>query len=179
MNCRSARTRMQERSLQGLSAAGERALREHWSVCAGCAAEHLVNERITDALGALRSEYPAHIDVTARVAAAIGPLETLNRSAVPGRQIGWATMIAASLAAISLFALGNWVASPEVMTTIRGLLRTIGGLVAPFAATLLTLISVPFKLLAVMLEALSALIPRSPCSNRWPWARCWPAYSSC
>lgn len=159
MNCRKARREMLERSLGALPAARERALHRHRSGCATCEAALRADDRLVGELAALRADYPGPVDVSARVLAEVARLRVVDRRSIPANQVGWAAAVAASLCALSLLVLGGWATRPEVLETLRLTVRTLGGLVAPLAAALLTLVSVPFKLLGVLAEALGELAP--------------------
>lgn len=167
MDCRSAKKAIVERSLGLLAPSAEEALCRHLEGCEPCRAEQRAENRLKLDLESLRESFPHAIDVRPRVMREIGSLDRVEREHIPARQIGWA---AAAAIACCLALLGSlpWLL-PQVsplLGQIKIMAATFGKVLVELASPLISLITVPFKLLglayrlaAVFVSQLSRLEP--------------------
>lgn len=150
MDCRSARKAIVERGPGPLAPGAEEALRRHLESCESCRAEEAVERRLKLDLESLRGSYPHALDVRPRVMREIESLGAVEREDVPVRQIGWAAAAALACCAALLGSL-PWLL-PElspVLGQIKIMASTFGRVLAELVSPLISLITVPFKLVAL------------------------------
>ena len=114
-----------------------------------------VDRWIIDELTSLRGQIPYEIDVRRRVMIEIERLGPQDRHEVPAWQLGWATAVV-GVGAIALLALlwGSW---PEWRTGAENgfaLVRGLADVSATLAGLLLSLVSLPFKMVAGLWDLL-------------------------
>jgi hypothetical protein len=153
MDCRAARKAIVEHSL-GLRATGlDGALCRHLEGCESCRAEHAVEQRLKLDLESLRGSFQHAIDVHGRVLREIGTLGGIEREVVPARQIGWAAAAALACCAALLGSL-PWLL-PEIsplLGQIKIMAATFGRVLAELVSPLISLITVPFKIMGLAYE---------------------------
>ncbi len=133
MRCREARTTFTELEL-GLTRAEARGmLATHLARCSDCTAWVSRERRLTASLATLRTELPFEIDVSARVATALGELLPASAGRVSGRELAWSGAVAAA-ASLSL-ALGLWQLTPG-LAPLAVRLRGLGSALLSAASTL-------------------------------------------
>jgi anti-sigma factor RsiW len=150
MHCRRIQYLLLKREAAPLPPEQQHALSRHVAVCPRCAAEGAAQRRLTDALHALRTDYPFAIEVTQPVLQRVARLGVLDRNPVPLGQLGWAALVALVTAVLLL---------PPML----GVVATVGRGKLPQA--LGTLLRVPLQLLQAPVEALGvflslAVVPR-------------------
>jgi hypothetical protein len=149
MICRRAIRALDERSLGRLTPAKAAELETHLRQCPACATAARVDRLIADDLASLRGQIPYSIDVRRRVMIEIDRLGPAAREEVPASQLGWATAVAGVGGIVLLVLLwGSW---PEWRVGMEGVFALVRGLAdvsATLASVLLSLFSLPFKMIA-------------------------------
>jgi predicted anti-sigma-YlaC factor YlaD len=159
MNCRRARAAINERGLGRLSSGTVAELDEHLGQCPACSGVEQADRWIVDELASLRGQIPYRVDVRRRVMVEIDRLEPTDRQEVSTWQLGWATAVV-GVGAIVLLALlwGSWPEWRTGIVNLSALLRGLADVSVTLAALLVSILSIPFKLI-VGLRSLWAGIP--------------------
>jgi hypothetical protein len=167
MDCRGAGKAIVERSLGLLAPGAEAQLKRHLEGCESCRAEVIIEHRLKLDLESLRGSFPHAIDVRPGVMREIVSLGPVEREDVPVRQIGWAAAAAIACCIALLGSLPSLL--PEIspfLGQIKVMASTFGRVLAELVSPLLSLMTVPFKLVglayrlaAVFVSQLSRLEP--------------------
>jgi hypothetical protein len=149
MICRRAIRALDERSLGRLAPAKAAKLETHLRQCPACSTAARVDRLIADELASLRGQIPYSIDVRRRVMLEIDRLGPAAREEVPASQLGWATAVA-GLGGIVLLVLlwGSWPEWRVGMENVFALVRGLADVSATLFSVLLSLLSLPFKMIA-------------------------------
>jgi predicted anti-sigma-YlaC factor YlaD len=149
MICRRARRALDERSLGRLAPATAAALEDHLRQCPACSSAERADRFIIDELASLRGQVPYSVDVRRRVMIEIDRLGPTAREEVPASQLGWATAVVGLGAIVLLVSLwGSWPEWRVGMENVFALMRGLADVSATLAALLLSLLSLPFKMIA-------------------------------
>jgi predicted anti-sigma-YlaC factor YlaD len=159
MNCRNARAAINERGLGRLSSGTVAELDAHLGQCPACSGVEQADRWIVDELASLRGQIPYRVDVRRRVMVEIDRLEPTDRQEVSAWQLGWATAVV-GVGVIVLLALlwGSWPEWRTGMENLSALLRGLADVSVTLAALLVSILSIPFKLI-VGLRSLWTGIP--------------------
>ncbi len=149
MICRRVIRALDERSLGRLAPAKAAELEAHLRQCPACASAERANRFIADELASLRGQIPYSVDVRRRVAIEIDRLGPAAREEVPASQLGWATVVVALGGVLLLVLLwGSWPEWRVGMENVFALVRGLADVSATLATMLLSLLSLPFKMIA-------------------------------
>lgn len=158
MNCRRARRALDERSLGRLAPGRAAELDMHLGQCDDCSSTARADRWIIDELTSLRGQIPYEVDVRRRVMLEIDKLAPRDRLEVPAWQLGWST-VAVGLGVAVLFGM-LWMSWPEWRTGAENgfaLVRGLADVSATLATVLISLLSLPFKMLAGLSDLLTGV----------------------
>jgi len=160
-----------EQDLGLLSHAVEESLNAHLRGCADCRALVGFDALVIHDLASLRNVAPVEVEVGDSVRAEVRALPTLDRTEVPGRQLGWsAAALALGVGALGLSLLAWLRGGSFPLAGLQTLGHTVLALLTSLGHALKAVGGVALELAAALIESLTALTGTATLLRPAMWA---------